>query len=179
MSTMDSVGTNHNTTYLPSGGTGFGNTTDAGAGGIDVNGQVYVPNMASVSTTETGYVCFIAGSSPAGKLVYDTTTCLSSKREWKKDEQVLPSGSALAMIMHLQPKTFEWREPKGPNQQGIQIGMIAEDVAATAPLMASYDSDGKPHGWREDATLAALVSVVQRQQRCLDDWKCRLFGSNN
>ena len=175
---LTTSGSAHNdlATIFPDASLSIGNSTDAGAGGLDVNGQIYAPNMASVATTETGYVCWVAGSSPAGKLVYDTTTCLSSRREWKKDEQPLPAGSARAMLMALQPKTFEWRDPKGPNQAGLQIGMIAEDVEQAAPLLTSRDNEGKVHGWREDATVATLVTVVQDQERCLDSWKCRLFG---
>ena len=158
------------------GGISVGNTTNPGAGGLDLAGQIYAPAMDGVATTETGYVCFNLLSTPAGKLVYDTTTCLSSKREWKKDEQPLSADAARAMVMGLQPKTFEWRDPKGPNQAGPQIGMIAEDVEQAAPFLASRDNKGEVHGWQEAATIAVLVKVVQDQQWCLDSWKCRLFG---
>jgi hypothetical protein len=145
-----------------SGGVSIGNTTNPGAGGIDVNGQIYAPNMAGVSTTETGYVCWVTGSSPAGKLVEDSTACLSSRREWKHDEE--PLADATAMLMRLQPKTFKWKEPKDANQRGEQIGMIAEDTLEADRRFASFDHDGELHGWRQDAVIAALVKGFQEQQ---------------
>ena len=150
---------------LTSGGIGIGNTTDAGAGGVDINGQIYAPNMAGVGVVETGYVCWISGSTPAGKLVEDSVSCLSSRREWKKSEAKL--ANATEMLMKLQPKTFEWKDPKDANQRGQIVGMIAEDTEAADTRFASYDAGGILHGWRQDSIITTLVAGFQEHQKIL------------
>src|SRR5262249_4463869 len=51
-----------------SGGMSIGNTTDPGIGSLDLNGQLYMPNVTQTSSAATGSMCWNSGSSPVGKV---------------------------------------------------------------------------------------------------------------
>lgn len=115
-------------------------------------GNVNAPGLAALGANTTGYVCWTTGT---GALSEDSTTCLSSLRELKKDEH--PFSGATAELTALLPSTFFWKEPAGVNQQGVQLGLIADDVEMVDRKLASYDGEGKLHGWRQDSMIALLI----------------------
>lgn len=53
-----------------SGGISIGTTTDPGLGGLEVNGQMFAPNMTPSTGSTSGAVCWNAST---GKFTVDTT----------------------------------------------------------------------------------------------------------
>lgn len=138
-----------------------GNTTAAGAGGMNLNGQLYMPNITQTSAAQTGTLCWASGSSPAGKFTVDTTLgCLSSSERWKENIRTFEEN-ALDKIDQLQVRLFNWRDPKTINQQGDQLGLIAEEVYELDQRLAGIGSDNIPRAWRQDSMIAMLVKAVQ------------------
>jgi len=144
-------------TFQNSGGLSIGTTTDPGIGSLQLNAQMFMPNITTTSAAQTGTVCWTTGT---GKFTVDTTLgCLSSSERWKQN--ITPLGSAMAEVMALKPVTYEWRNPIGDGQKGQQIGLVAEDVYAIDPRLAGLGEDGAPRGWRQDAMIATLVRAFQ------------------
>jgi hypothetical protein len=148
---------------LPSGGLDLSQSSanDPGAGGIYVSGQSYLPNITQTSAAQTGTVCWSSGSSPVGKLTVDTTlACLSSSARWKQDIREW-EDAALPLVARLHPSLYEWRHPIGDNQQGDQLGLIAEQVWAVDHRLAGLGEDGKPRAWRQDAMITLALKAIQ------------------
>lgn len=158
---------------LPSGGLSLSNvsTNDPGAAGIYVGGQQFNPNITTSSAAQTGTVCWTTGT---GKFTADTTLgCLSSSERWKQDIREW-DGDAISIVGRLHPSLYEWRNPIGGNQQGDQLGLIAEQVWAVDHRLAGLGDDGKPRAWRQDAMIALTLKAIQEQQIQIDELKRRL-----
>lgn len=132
-------------------------------------GNVFAPNLASLSGATTSWVCWTTST---GAVSRDSASCITSLRKLKKD--IEPLARATAELTSLKPSTFLWKQPADVNQQGPQFGFIAEDVDAVDHKLASYSDDGKLHGWRQDSMIALLVKGFQEQQAELDNLKRRL-----
>jgi hypothetical protein len=99
----------------------------------------------------------------ADYLCRDDTTlalCTSSAR-YKEDIQELPLG--LSVVEQLDPVKFKW---KGRDE--VDLGFIAEDVAAIDPLLATYNDDGEIQGVKYPQLTAVLVNAVQEQQKAME-----------
>ena len=140
-----------------SAGIAVNSTTDPGAGGLQLNGQEFMPNITTSSAAQTGTVCWTTGT---GKFTADTTLgCLASGARFKKN--IKPIQSALTELLTLTPSTYEWINPMDKAQEGEQIGLIADDVWNIDHRLAGLGSDGLPRAWRQDAVLALTVRALQ------------------
>lgn len=83
-------------------------------------------------------------------------TCSSSAR-YKEDVHDLELDSNL--LMALRPVRYRWID-----SQQEDIGLIAEEVAALIPELATYGEDGRVEGLKYDRLAAWLVAVVQQQE---------------
>ena len=98
----------------------------------------------------------------------------TSSRRYKHDEQPLDVSSTLAALSAFQPITYRGLHDK---DQRRHVGLIAEDVAPIAPLLATYDEGGEigtPNyvtydripaylivGWQQhDATISQLAARI-------------------
>ena len=98
----------------------------------------------------------------------------TSSRRYKHDEQPLDVSSTLASLSAFQPVTYRGLQDK---DQRRHVGLIAEDVAPIAPLLATYDEGGEtgtPNyvtydripaylivGWQQhDATISQLAARI-------------------
>lgn len=81
--------------------------------------------------------------------------CSSSIR-FKKD--VTDFGSAIDLIRKLRPVSFRWKETEMPD-----LGLIAEEVAAVEPLLATYGKDGEIQGVKYKLLGVVLINVVKEQ----------------
>jgi hypothetical protein len=141
--------------FQASGGFSIGTTTDPGIGGLQVNAQMFMPNITQSSAAQTGTICWTTGT---GKFTTDTTVgCLTSSARFKHDIRPLPSS--IDTIMALRPVTYEWNDPV--MGKGEQVGLIAEDVYAADPRLGGLGEDGLPRGWKQPALIATLVKAVQ------------------
>src|SRR6185295_5373487 len=73
------------------------------------------------------------------------------------DVQAYSGG--LALINRLNPVTFRWK-----STSRLDLGFVAEEVAAVEPLLATHNSSGDIEGVKYDRISAALVNAVKEQQ---------------
>lgn len=94
----------------------------------------------------------------------------SSKR-WKK-------GITSKLFDDLNPKKlyelpvvqfeFDKEHKKLSLNDGIQIGVIAEDVDKIYPNACLYDKDGNPANWNERIMIPAMLKLIQDQKKQID-----------
>jgi hypothetical protein len=142
----------------------YSSTNDPGAGGLYVDGQIYGKNITQTAAAQTGTLCWSSGSSPSGKFTVDTTlACLSSSARWKQDIEPWEE-EALPIIEKLKPSKFGWKTPLGINQEGEQIGLIAEQVWEVDQRLGGVGSDNMPRAWRQDTMITVLTKAIQELQ---------------
>ncbi|HLX18465.1 MAG TPA: tail fiber domain-containing protein [Bradyrhizobium sp.] len=119
--------------------------------------------MTATSAAQAGTLC--GSTSTGGTITIDTTLgCLSS------DERLKQIGTPLAdpteTLMRLEPIVYRWRPdaPRAKDDPGDHIGLGAFATAYADERLIARGADGQPRAWRQDAMIALLVAVVQRQQ---------------
>lgn len=153
--------------FQPSGGLSVGTTTDPGIGSLQLNAQMFLPNITTSSAAQNGTVCWTTGT---GKFTVDTTVgCLTSSRKFKHHIQPLTDRDALATVMALRPVRF-WYNDQGM-AAGEQVGFIAEDTDEVDPRLVARDQRGDIRTVRYGQLTADLVAVVQEQQRQINALK--------
>lgn len=65
----------------------------------------------------------------------------------------------LSLIKNLRPVSFNWKVDNKPD-----FGLIAEEVAAIEPLLASYNEKGEIEGVKYDRVGVVLVNALKEQQ---------------
>lgn len=143
-----------------SGGWSIGSTTDPGAGGLQVNGQSFFPNVASDTATVDNTACI----GPSGKLLKGTGAlgvCLgTSSAKFKHD--IAPMATGLAEIVRLAPKNFFYNKGYGDDGKRLQYGFIAEDVVKVIPGVTAPDSKGNPQSVDMLAMVPILVNAIKQ-----------------
>ena len=146
-----------NITILTTDQVGINDTTPT-EGTLTVGGTLYV-------LTNTG-----VGSDPlcwdgSGGSLYGDCTSL---QRYKTNVSDLDVG--LDDILQLKPRSFSWkRHADGTLATSTydilvpDVGLIAEEVEAVNPLLASYEN-GQLDGYKERGVVVALVNAVQEQQ---------------
>jgi hypothetical protein len=79
-----------------------------------------------------------------------------SDSRWKK--AITPCDDALERVTQLQGVTFQWTDPS--RGEGIQIGVIAQDVEQVFPEVVSTDSEGYK-SVAYDRLVAPLIEAVK------------------
>lgn len=101
-------------------------------------------------------LCIDGGSS-------EITTCSSSLRY---KENVFDYTSGLSLIRRLRPVYFDWKH------NGVRdFGLVAEEVAAVEPLLATTNKDGEIQGVNYERVGVVLVNAVNEQQAEIDRLK--------
>jgi hypothetical protein len=139
-------------------GIGLGATTGANAK-LEVNGTVSATTLqlASISSNVgTNPLCY----STSTKSVTYSTACTASDIRLKKD--ISPLGGSLDKIMLMKPVTFHWKD--AARGTGLNIGLIAQDVAKVYPELAFTGSDGLM-GVDYAKLVPPLIGAVQEQQQ--------------
>ncbi len=139
---------------------------------IGPTGLVSIPNIAT--GTDTYAVC----ADSSFNLVIDSSNCITSSARFKRDIAPLADASAL---MRLRAVSFRKIVPAGPirdpNLAALQVGLIAENVAAVLPDCAVYENDMKtPKSYRPECITAYLVKFAQDHQRELIRDKIEIYG---
>ncbi len=96
----------------------------------------------------------------------DISTCSSSIR-YKSNIANLTSGFNL--LRDLRPVTFNWKDGGMPD-----IGLVAEEVAAVEPLLATYNEKGEVEGVKYDRVGVVLINVVKEQQTLIDEQRKKI-----
>jgi hypothetical protein len=85
--------------------------------------------------------------------ISEIATCSSSLR-YKNNIADLPMG--LDTVMKLRPVTYDW---KSNGEQ--DLGLVAEEVNAVAPVLTTRNKDGQIEGVKYDRLTAVLVKGIQ------------------
>lgn len=164
-----------------SGGLTIGGSTDPGAGGLQVNAQMFMPNITTSSAAQTGTVCWTTGT---GKFTVDTTVgCLTSLIAAKNITGKLSPTQALNLVSKLEPFAFRYKPGWGDGGHYEQFGFGAEQVAQVDERMVGRDPEGNLQGVRYQELTAVLAGAIQELKAdndnlrvCQTSWKCRIFG---
>jgi trimeric autotransporter adhesin len=148
-----------------------GSSLTTGSNNIDI-GNVGVAAEAGkirIGTQGTQSAAFIAGVSgtniTGGAAVVVSSSgqlgVVSSSRRYKEDIQ--PMGAASERLYQLQPVTFRYKQPEADGQKPVQVGLIAEDVAAVMPELVVYSQDGQPESVAYHLLPTLLLNEVQKE----------------
>lgn len=91
-----------------------------------------------------------------------------SDRRYK--ENILPLVNAVSMILQLQGMKYNWRQNEFPDlnfPEGIQIGLIAQDVEEVLPEIVVTDSDGYKSVSYEKL-IPVIIEGIKEQQKQID-----------
>lgn len=120
--------------------------------GIASNGSIYNPTHGTTTSAANLFI-----NSTTGQIQRSTSTRLN-----KQDIQTL---SDAAIVDALRPVTYRSRLPDDDPSR-VQIGLIAEEVADSVPLLAFYDADGIPEGVQYDRVgVLALIALQDIRRR--------------
>jgi len=85
-------------------------------------------------------------------------------------ENIQPMDKASEAIFSLQPVTFRYK--KGLDAEGVpQFGLVAEEVAKTAPELVMTDEQGKPFTVRYEEVNAMLLNEFLKEHRTVQEEK--------
>ncbi len=90
-------------------------------------------------------------------------TLVSSQR-FKRN--VRDMAGASDVLTRLRPVVFQYRDQESDDTP--QYGLIAEEVAAIAPELVTYDPEGQPYSVRYQVLAPMLLNELQRQQRVIE-----------
>src|SRR6185295_15112757 len=130
---------------------------------VKENGLVGIGTVAPVAKLDVdGGIRFSALSSGgATQLCRNNSTGLiatcSSSLRYKTD--LHPFTGGLNLVKRLQPITFKWK-----NDQSLDLGFGAEDVAAVEPLLVTHNEKGEVEGVKYDRLSAVFINAFKEQQ---------------
>lgn len=113
---------------------------------VDVNGTLRVRVLAAGGDQS------ICRNSSTGQVAI----CNSSRRY---KDNIADFSSGIDLIRKLAPVSFAWK-----SSGAVDVGLVAEDVAAVEPLLATYDEKGKVEGVKYDRVGVVLINAVKEQQ---------------
>lgn len=146
-----------------SAGVSIGTITSPGAGGLQVNGQTFIPNMSSDSGIADSTVCT---ATTGGKLLKGSGTlgiCLGTSSARYKNH-IVPMNEGLDKLAALLPKNFYYNKGHGDGGAREQYGFIAEDVIQVLPKLVPLDSEGKP----SSVDLVGMIPIIVRGMQQLE-----------
>jgi hypothetical protein len=120
--------------------------TVAPAAKLDVDGSIRFSALSSGGATQ------LCRNNSTGLIA----TCSSSLR-YKTD--LHPFTGGLNLVKRLQPITFKWK-----NDQSLDLGFGAEDVAAVEPLLVTHNEKGEVEGVKYDRLSAVFINAFKEQQ---------------
>jgi len=120
--------------------------TNAPSTRLDVDGGIRFSALASGGNVQ---LCW---NNLNGRLA----SCSSSLR-YKTD--LRPFNRGLNLINRLQPITFRWK-----NDQSLDLGLAAEEVAKVEPLLVTHNASGEVEGVKYDRVAVLLINAVKEQQ---------------
>jgi hypothetical protein len=153
-------------------GSGAGTNVTAGINNIHIGTH---PQADESNTTRIGdvqiaaYVAGISGrTSAAGVAVLVNPdgklgTQVSSRRY---KHSITDIGDESDALMRLRPVSFYYQPENDPSQTR-QFGLIAEEVAAVAPDLVVFSSDGQPEAVRYHFVDVLLLNEVRKQRQAI------------
>ena len=117
----------------------------------------------------------IAPSGGANTVVIDGNGQLgtiSSSRRYKRD--IRDMGEASLGLLDLRPVTFRYKKEHAPRNQGLQYGLIAEEVTDVYPELVQYDADGNAQSVLYHLLPSMLLNELQKQAEIITQLEMRL-----
>lgn len=152
---------------------------------INGNGQLYVGTGATFKLDANfSYAYFSEGITlsklSAGSLYVNSNGSVysssSSKRYKENITEELPLKLDPDALYDLPVVAFNYKDEFAEKSlvDGIQIGLIAEDVAEIFPNAAIYSKDGTVENWDERIMIPAMLKLIQKQKKQIDDLEERI-----
>ncbi len=152
-----------------------GSNLTTGSNNIDIGnvGVAAESNIIRIGTPgmqSAAFIAAIAGTNITGgaAVVVSSTGQLgvvSSSRRYKED--IKPMGSVSDRLYELHPVTFHYRQPDADGAKPIQLGLVAEEVAAVFPELAVYNQDGQPESVAYHLLPTLLLNELQKQHQVI------------
>jgi hypothetical protein len=86
----------------------------------------------------------------------EISSCSSSIR-YKSNVNQFSSG--LSLVRKLRPVSFSWKEGKM-----LDLGLVAEEVAAVEPLLTTTNEKGQVEGVKYDRVGVVAINAIKEQQ---------------
>lgn len=126
------------------------------------------------------YVNWRAASAGLAPLYVDQNGLLqssTSSARYKKDISTEFSEDLDPHKLYALPvKQYQYKDEHKDKQlvEGMQVGLIAEDVDKYYPNACQYNDDGEPESWRERIVLPAMLKLIQEQKAEIDELRARI-----
>lgn len=135
---------------------------------LEVNGTAYASSdMRAPLFYDSANTAYYVD--PAGSSNLNTITCVSltetSSERYKTNIQ--PLSTQLSNINNLNPVTFEWKDDR---EEGIQLGLIAEEVYKIIPEAVAI-KDNKPEAIAYTKLVPILIKAVQELKQEIEELK--------
>lgn len=132
---------------------------------LSVTGTVGFDGLSAAAGTVDG-VCFNVTTKEIQ--VNSLANCTVSSARYKHDIQPLAIDATQA-VLALVPSSFVYN-----GKTTEQYGFIAEQVASTSPILAGYDSEGKPSTIDDIGIVSVVVKALQNVIHHQDDQDARI-----
>jgi hypothetical protein len=122
-------------------------------------------NYGLYATSTSNYAGYFGGS------VYVTGT-VTQNSDARLKQGISNLNSGLSEVMHLRPVTWRWKEKP---EQGIQLGLIAQEVETVLPeLVATANDEQNTKGVNYIGLMPVTIKAIQEQQAQIEDQKKRI-----
>jgi hypothetical protein len=137
-----------------------GTSTDSNVIRIGTSGQQMSTYIAGIANS---------GVSGASAVLVDPVTgqlgVLLSAERFKEDVHDMDSASNALMKLH--PVTFRYKQQEQRQTNGLQYGLIAEEVAKVYPDLVVYGRDGEVESVQYHELPALLLNELQKQHQTI------------
>jgi hypothetical protein len=120
------------------------------------NNGVYIDGLHPWLIPGPGYSVLV---NSAGLLGTSTFSSIRYK------ENVRDMGEVSDGLLNVRPVAFEYRKDLKGAGEGTDYGLIAEEVAKTAPVLAIVDDEGKPASVRYNLLPMMMLNELQKLER--------------
>jgi hypothetical protein len=135
------------------------------SGGFSVNGYLAAQKWAS--TTQYGPL-YRNGNGQIGYSV--------SSERFKDNIRVVDDCS---WLYNLCPVSFDWKDKERAKVEGVQLGLVAEEVYRLCPQLTWLDVEGRPEGVHYEWLGIPLLVEVKKLRRELDELKTKMVTDKN
>lgn len=134
------------------------------------NGTLAVAGGASAAFTGPVFISGIPGSGGTTTLCRNAQNQLSlCSSSLRYKENVAAYTSGLDLLRRLRPVSFNWIDGGM-----LDLGLVAEDVAAIEPLLTIYNDKEEVEGVKYDRIGVVLVNAVKEQQKQIDGQRAEI-----
>lgn len=146
--------------------------TTLAADGTDANIDINITPKGSGAIKSVSAYNKAVGATNRAMLVDDSGYIGNATSSLRFKENVQDMANRSDFLYDLRPVTFNYKNDKEKREK---FGLIAEEVAAIYPGLASFDENGEPYtvSYHELPTL--LLNEIQKQQRKIEDLTRRII----